>query len=1072
MMDVDEGHGKQADNIDEGLYSRQLYVMGHEAQKAVGSASVLVVGANGLGVEIAKNVTLAGVKRIVVSDDTPATISDLGSQFYLTSGDIGKARGAVTAPKIAELNEYVSVDSHSGSVLDAIFLSQFTVVVLTLSSVDRVQLNALCREAGACFIAAQTAGLFAGAFCDFGEEFTVLDTNGEQPITRMISTILQENPAVVTVHDEQRHGLETGALVRFSEVQGMNELNQLESPVAITVKGPYTFEVPVDARGFGAYENGGYVHEVKQPSKIRFRPLSEALARPGDFLLTDFAKLGRSELLHFGFQALGEFQRRHGGVLPEPGNRAHSNEVVAIVEELNAKACSSSDNDAGTSGDVDMEVLCLEVDEGEGEGAAALDETSRGLIGALASGSSAELAPMTAFLGGVVGQEVLKACSGKFTPINQFLYFDAVECLPDGEVAPEQCRPVGSRYDGQIAVFGRDFVRRLNKLSMFLVGAGAIGCEMLKNWALMGVASAPDEALLAACGERQDGAGVVHVTDMDKIERSNLNRQFLFRPSDVGSSKSVAAARAVAAMNPSTVVKAYEDKCDPETETVFGDDFMASLDVVCTALDNVEARLYIDQRCLNYAKPMLESGTLGTKGNTQVVVPRLTENYGASRDPPEKSVPVCTLKHFPYEIAHCVQWARDWFEGAFSQTPRNANQYLTNPDFLSRLDAQQNVKVETLEALRSALLTDRPTSFEQCIAWARLEFEKHYGNQIKQLLFNFPPGMLTSTKAPFWSGTKRQPQPLEFDANDSEHLAFVIAAANLRAFNYSLHGDRDPARFKAVLKTVDIPPFVPKSNVKIAASDAEIKEQAEAGQAQNEDLMDVDQLADKILADLPKPKDLAGVVLPEADFEKDDDTNFHIDFITAASNLRARNYRIKEANKHETKRIAGRIIPAIATTTALVTGLVCIELYKLAQGKDKVEAYKNGFCNLALPFFAFSEPIEVKKIIAGDLHWSIWDKIDIDGIEKEYTLADFLKFFTDKYKVEVNMLSHGNAILHSFFSNPQKKAERMRMTMKELVENVTKKQIDSSQKFLTFEVLCVDEDDNDVELPPVRYKIR
>merc|ERR1712087_329474 len=100
-----------------------------------------------------------------------------------------------------------------------------------------------------------------------------------------------------------------------------------------------------------------------------------------------------------------------------------------------------------------------------------------------------------------------------------------------------------------------------------------------------------------------------------------------------------------------------------------------------------------------------------------------------------------------------------------------------------------------------------------------------------------------------------------------------------------------------------------------------------------------------------------GKALTPAEFEKDDDTNFHIAFISASANLRARNYNIAEVDFFKVKMIAGKIIPAIATTTAMATGLVSAELLKLVTLKSrKMEDFKNSFVNLALPLWVISEP--------------------------------------------------------------------------------------------------------------------
>jgi len=1031
--------------VDEKLYSRQLYVMGHEAQRRMMASRAVLVGLSGLGAEVAKNIVLAGIAGVTLVDPCPACGYDLGGNFYLGEGDVGSARGRAEAcaGRLAELNEYVKVDVASGvtsladegALLGLVAGASVVVVTVPLPTALLTRLDEKCRSSGVCFIYSLSTGVFGQVFCDFGEAFTVTDKDGENPATSQVENILPSNPAVVKVLEDQgRHGLETGDSVTFSRVRGLDGLLKADERYEVKVTGPHTFElVGVDASGCSEPATQGYITQVKTPVTMSFKSYASALSDPGELMMSDFAKFDRPALLHLAYKALASYAEKHGGDFPTPGDAAAAGEVYDLAKGMDSE-----------------KIL-------EGDGA----DASRRIVTHLASGSRAVLSPMCATLGGIVGQEVLKACSGKFTPISGFFYFDADETLP--ESVPSDAAPTGtSRYDSTVAVFGKAAQEKLLGLNYFLVGAGAIGCEMLKNWALMGVACGP--------------GGKVHVTDMDRIEKSNLSRQFLFRNSDIDEFKSATAAKAAASMNDKMNVVPYQEKVSPETENVFGDDFYDKLDGVCTALDNVEARLYVDTRCLFYHLPMLESGTLGTKGNTQVVVPNVTENYGATRDPPEKSIPVCTLKNFPNQIQHTLQWARDYFEGEFRQSGEDVNSYLSDPDYAANIAGD---KLAAVLSIRKTLVDDRPVSFEDCVIWARLKFETIFNNQIRQLLHNFPEDQVTSSGTKFWSGSKRCPRPLVFDVaarcEDAEmrnHFDFIVAASNLRAHMFGIKGRTDEAYFVEVLQNVIVPDFTPADGVKIAANEAEAKEEAKKDEPGDMEESD----ADAVLAGLPKPGELAGFKLNPIEFDKDLDD--HMLFVTACSNLRALNYSIPTEDTHRSRAIAGRIIPAIATTTALVTGLICLELYKIIgtpQKELKIDAYKNGFVNLAIPFMTLSEPTapaKTKAVVKGkEWNWTAWDSLDVNL--GDITLKEFITHFENEYGLDVSMISHGVSILFSFFANKKKLAERMTMKMSEVVESVTKKALPGNQLFLVFEIIANDLDtDEEVELPYVKFRFR
>ena len=373
-------------------------------------SDVLISGMRGLGLEIAKNVILGGVKSVTIHDEGNVELSDLSSQFYATEKDVGKNRAIVSAPLLGELNKNVPVNAFSGK-LTPDFLSKFRVIVLTNSNLDeQLWISDLTHSRNQALIVASTKGLFGQVFCDFGSDFVIMDPNGEPPVSVMIASITKETNGIVTALDESRHGFEDGDYVTFTEVHGMKELNGCE-PRKITVLGPYTFSIG-DTSSFSDYVRGGIASQVKMPKSVSFKSLRESIKCP-EFVLSDFAKFDRPGQLHVAFQALDEYSTRTGS-LPRPWNKDDADTFVKIVDDV-----------------IKKDGLEIEVD--------------KKLMEKFSFLARGDTCPMSAAIGGIVAQEVMKACSGKFGPINQWFYLDALECLPEQDLTAEETAPIGSR---------------------------------------------------------------------------------------------------------------------------------------------------------------------------------------------------------------------------------------------------------------------------------------------------------------------------------------------------------------------------------------------------------------------------------------------------------------------------------------------------------------------------------------------------------------------------------------------------------------------------------------------------
>ena len=385
------GAQKGDDDVDEGLYSRQLYVMGHAAQRSLATSAILMIGLTGLGAEIGKNIVLAGVGSIDVHDDTVTTNADLSSSFLLSESDLSLPRSEHAVERLAPLNPHVRVGRIDGPLTPEKLRGYTTIVAVDRSLPEQIELNAAAREAGCKFVSASSQSVCGSVFCDFGDDFEVADADGEQPREALLERVEVAEETELICVQEQPHGLQAGDVVRLEEVGGMAPLGESGRTFEVRRVVDRHRLVIGDTRPFGSYTGGGRLVQVKQALRRSFTPLRDAIINPR---LMESATITRKRALttHACFACAHLLPAD----TPAGSERAAAAMLAAVRES----------------------------------GLIAEKDIVHEIVGDFGRGASGRLSAISAFIGGVAAQEVLKACSGRFTPLDQFFYYEACDALP------------------------------------------------------------------------------------------------------------------------------------------------------------------------------------------------------------------------------------------------------------------------------------------------------------------------------------------------------------------------------------------------------------------------------------------------------------------------------------------------------------------------------------------------------------------------------------------------------------------------------------------------------------------
>ncbi|XDT06956.1 ThiF family [Nakaseomyces glabratus] len=473
------------------------------------------------------------------------------------------------------------------------------------------------------------------------------------------------------------------------------------------------------------------------------------------------------------------------------------------------------------------------------------------------------------------------------------------------------------RETNLVKILGDEGYQKLRSTKCLLVGAGGIGSELLKDLVLMEV-------------------GEIHVVDLDTIDLSNLNRQFLFRQKDIKKPKSAIAVNAVQSFSNSKLVPYQDNIMDTN---VFPLHWFQQFDIIFNALDNLAARRYVNKMTQFLSIPLLESGTSGFDGYIQPIIPGKTECFDCTKKETPKTFPVCTIRSTPSLPVHCIVWAKNFLFGQLFSSSANdiANEQMNEQDWgTDDVEEINRIKNETneLKELQNIIISGDKSRIRDIIS-------KLFIQDIEKLLLI---ENLWKTRAKPVALTPKQLQESE-QLGDVNHL-------NL---NEIWDLETQIAKFTQITSKL-----MDRYNTESAI-----------------------------------------------DFDKDDQDT--LEFVATAANIRAHIFHIPVKSVFDIKQIAGNIIPAIATTNAIIAGLSSLMSLRVLNLLKYAKVDKPTDINMAFTAkasnLAQNRYLSNPKLVSPNKKCAVCSKV-IRGVFKVtknqmemHSFMDFIKALTSTSKL-------------------------------------------------------------------------